>query len=136
MNSGENIVPSVSPAMTTFGTVKTQSDSSKTIACGRNSPLPSLQRLIMSSGPLLISDSPSHGAHALALGSKNTGIEDAIVNKKTGILADPFSINEIIDGIDLILQKRDEFSKNVINWALEHSWSNISNQYLKAIINA
>ena len=71
-----------------------------------------------------------------ALGSKNTGIEDAIVNKKTGILADPFSINEIIDGIDLILQKRDEYSKNLINWALEHSWSNISNQYLKAIINA
>ena len=69
--SGENIVPSVSPAITTFGTVKTQSDSSKTIACGRNSPLP-LQRLIKSSGPLLISDSPSHGAHALALGFKNT----------------------------------------------------------------
>jgi len=70
-----------------------------------------------------------------ALGSKNTGIEDAIVHNKTGLLTDPYSIEEILNGINLLLQKRVEFSTNAYKWALEHSWSNISNQYLKAIRN-
>ena len=70
-----------------------------------------------------------------ALGSKQTGIEDAIVQKKTGVLVDPYSNEEILSGIDLLLGQKKYLSQNAVVWALEHNWSQISDRYLKAIIN-
>ena len=70
-----------------------------------------------------------------ALGSKNTGIEDAIVKDKTGVLVDPYSSKEILEGINLLLQNNEELSKNTIVWALQHCWDDISDRYLKAIID-
>jgi len=70
-----------------------------------------------------------------ALGSKQTGIEDAIVQKKTGVLVDPYSNEEILNGIDLLLEQKKYLSQNASVWALEHNWAQISDQYLKAIMN-
>jgi len=71
-----------------------------------------------------------------ALGSKNTGIEDAIVNKKTGLLIDPYSIEEIVEGIEHLFQNKNKYSQDVRTWALDHNWSNISDKYLKVIMDA
>jgi len=68
-----------------------------------------------------------------ALGSKNTGIEDAIIHKTTGILINPYSIDEIVQGIKDIIANRKKLSENAINWAHEHSWDNISVKYIEAI---
>ena len=68
-----------------------------------------------------------------ALGSKNTGIEDAIVDKTTGILIDPYSIDGVVKGIKDIIKNRAILSKNAIDWAHEHSWDKISLKYIEAI---
>ena len=68
-----------------------------------------------------------------ALGSKNTGIEDAIVHNNTGIMIDPYSIDEIVEGIKDIIANRAILSNNAIDWAHEHNWDKISLKYLEAI---
>ena len=70
-----------------------------------------------------------------AVGSKNTGMEDAIIQNKTGVLVDPYSNEEILDGLDILLKQRKHFSQNAVAWALEHNWEKISDRYLKAIIS-
>ena len=70
-----------------------------------------------------------------ALGSKNTGIEDAIIHKTTGILINPYSIDEIVQGIKDIIANREILSNNAIDWTHEHSWDNISSRYLKVVID-
>jgi len=70
-----------------------------------------------------------------ALGSINTGIEDAIAQYQTGALVNPYSKKEIVDGIDWLLQRKNELSQKTVDWAFEHSWSNISKRYLKVIID-
>ena len=70
-----------------------------------------------------------------ALGSLNTGIEDAILNNQTGILVNPYSINEIVEGIGLLFDTPNKFKIQAVKWAVEHSWDKISKKYLKVIIN-
>lgn len=71
-----------------------------------------------------------------AIGSINTGIEDAIVNRKTGMLVNPYSINEILDAIEHIMKNREKLSINAVKWANQHTWGNISKRYLNVIENA
>lgn len=73
---------------------------------------------------------------APSIGSKNTGIEDAIVNNKTGILVDPYNSTEILDSIDLIINNRISYSKEAYSWARQHNWKEISIKYLNIIRNA
>ena len=70
-----------------------------------------------------------------ALGSLNTGIEDAIVNSKTGILVDPYSTKEIVEGIELLYEMPNKFTTQTVKWALDHSWDKITDKYLKVMIN-
>ena len=70
-----------------------------------------------------------------ALGSINTGIEDAIVQNKTGRLVNPYKFSDILMGIDFLLKEKKYLSKNTIDWALQHSWNHIVKRYLKVIIN-
>ena len=70
-----------------------------------------------------------------ALGSLNTGIEDAIVNNQSGILVNPHSIKEIVEGIGLLFDTPDKFKMQTVKWAVEHSWDKITNKYFKVIIN-
>jgi len=70
-----------------------------------------------------------------ALGSKGTGIEEAIVQNKTGILVNPFSSTDIINGLNSILEKYSQYSKEAYKWSLEHSWYKIADNYLKVILD-
>lgn len=70
-----------------------------------------------------------------ALGSLDTGIEDAIVNNKTGILVDPYSTKAIVEGIELLYEMPDKFTTQTVKWALDHSWDKITDKYLKVMIN-
>lgn len=70
-----------------------------------------------------------------ALGSINTGIEDALVNNKTGILVDPYSNKEIVEGIELLYEMADNFTMQTLKWAEEHSWDKITNEYFKVLFN-
>ena len=53
----------------------------------------------------------------VAIGSRRTGIEDAIKHNESGILVDPFNKMEILAGINSILERKQEFSTNAKKWA-------------------
>ena len=71
-----------------------------------------------------------------AIGTENTGIEDAIVHNKTGKLVNPYLAEEILHAMDQILSNKDKLSKNAVKWAHKHNWNNISTKYLELIENA
>ena len=66
-----------------------------------------------------------------AIGSKNTGIEDAISDGFSGYLVDPSDKNQIIFCIKKILNNYEEFSKNSKVWANHFFWSKIIKNYIK-----
>jgi len=68
-----------------------------------------------------------------AIGSKSSGLEDAINNGISGLLVDPENIEEIIKAVKTITEKFDSFSKGAIEWAKEHHWSMIIKRYIEAI---
>ncbi len=57
-----------------------------------------------------------------AIGSRNTGIADAIVHNKTGLLVDPYNKQEILESIDHILSNKEVFSEYSIMWSKAHNW--------------
>jgi glycosyltransferase involved in cell wall biosynthesis len=67
------------------------------------------------------------------IGSRNSGIADAIVNRKTGILVNPKNAQEIIDAIEEIQSDYAFYSANAKAWATRHDWSNIVERYIEAI---
>ena len=71
-----------------------------------------------------------------AIGSKGTGMEDAIVHNETGLLIDPYEEHEILQAIDHILNKKEMFLNNTVEWAKTHNWKNITSKYLEVIENA
>ncbi|MDQ3392595.1 MAG: glycosyltransferase family 4 protein [Bacteroidota bacterium] len=68
-----------------------------------------------------------------AVGSKNSGIADAIDNGETGILVDQHNDHEIANAIALIYNNYETFSAKAYKWALEHNWKNIANQYYEVL---
>jgi len=70
-----------------------------------------------------------------AIGSKNSGLEDAINNGVSGIIVDPKNSKEICDAIETIVNNYKEFSEGAKKWSTEHHWSKIINRYIKAIDN-
>ena len=42
---------------------------------------------------------------------------------------------EIVEGIELLYEMPNKFSTQTVKWALDHSWDNITNKYLKVMIN-
>ncbi|MEO6694247.1 MAG: glycosyltransferase family 4 protein [Ignavibacteria bacterium] len=70
-----------------------------------------------------------------AIGSKDSGLEDAISNGVSGMLVDPHDPAEISDAIQKIKDNYFEFSKGARQWAMEHHWSKIIHRYIKAIKN-
>lgn len=71
-------------------------------------------------------------ANALGIpvvGSKNSGIADAIDHLKTGILVDATNVKEVAEAVVKILADYDSFSVNAIAWAKKHNWKNIVQQY-------
>lgn len=68
-----------------------------------------------------------------SIGAINCGIEDAINNYFSGILIQPDGLNSILDALSKILYKYDDYSKNAREWALEHSWRNVIEQYTNVL---
>jgi phosphatidyl-myo-inositol dimannoside synthase len=66
-----------------------------------------------------------------AIGSKKTGIEDAICDGFSGYLVDPNDKNQINFCINKILNDYEKFSKNSKAWAKNFHWSKIIRKYNK-----
>jgi phosphatidylinositol alpha-1,6-mannosyltransferase len=64
-----------------------------------------------------------------AIGSKNTGIEDAISSEFSGILVNPESVDEIKNAVMNIKNEYERYSKNAIEWSQKFSWGNVILQY-------
>jgi phosphatidylinositol alpha-1,6-mannosyltransferase len=68
-----------------------------------------------------------------AIGSKGTGIEDAISINHSGILVDSKDRNDINQSVLNIMDSYLDFSKQSILWAEKFTWSNIVQEYIKVI---
>ncbi len=69
------------------------------------------------------------------IGSRNSGIADAIVHEKTGILVDPANAEEITNAIKTLLANYEVYSANAKEWAAQHDWQLIIKRYLNAFKN-
>ncbi len=66
-----------------------------------------------------------------AIGSKGTGIEDAIDNGKTGILVDAHNPQEIANALDAILKMdRSLLATQCKDWAKQHDWNQLAKQLI------
>lgn len=65
-----------------------------------------------------------------AIGSKNTGVEQAINQGLSGCLVDARNSAEISEAIGLILEQYSKFSHGAIEWARQHDWKEIGGRYL------
>lgn len=68
-----------------------------------------------------------------AIGSKGCGIEDAILEGKTGRVIECNNAMEFKEAIMDILNNYDKFSNAAKNWAKQHDWDIVSAQYLETI---
>ncbi|MDQ6812889.1 MAG: glycosyltransferase family 4 protein [Bacteroidota bacterium] len=106
-----------------------------------------LQKLRSASIKLMLSNHTSEGdfegfgiavleANAFgvpAIGSKNSGIAEAIVHGQTGLLVDPNCPKEIAEAVKLICHDYIRFSNNAKAWARQHDWKIIVKEYVAAI---
>ncbi|CAN5522173.1 GDP-mannose-dependent alpha-(1-6)-phosphatidylinositol monomannoside mannosyltransferase [soil metagenome] len=68
-----------------------------------------------------------------AIGSRKSGIADAIDDGKTGILVDQHNDQEIAMALKRITEEYNEFSSQAYSWALDHDWEKIIKQYFSFI---
>lgn len=68
-----------------------------------------------------------------AIGSRDTGIEQAINHEVTGLLIDNNSPQQLVQAIKVTLEKYNSFSQSSVEWALRHDWSIIGEKYLKIL---
>lgn len=67
-----------------------------------------------------------------AIGTKNSGIEDAI-SIKSGILINGTDKEEFLKAIETILDDKEEYSQQAKLWADQHKWSKIVEHYIELI---
>lgn len=68
-----------------------------------------------------------------AVGSTGCGIEDAIVNGRTGILVDPSDVQAVACAIESVLLAREDYSPQAQEWVGQHTWQAIGERYARAI---
>jgi phosphatidylinositol alpha-1,6-mannosyltransferase len=68
-----------------------------------------------------------------AIGSKNSGIEDAIKDGITGFLIDGNDSKAFVNSVTSILQQKVVFQENSIEWAKQHDWSQLIKHYIALI---
>lgn len=68
-----------------------------------------------------------------AIGSKNSGIEDAISNGVSGIIVDPKNPEEIFKAVKTITSDYSRFSGGAKKWAAQHHWTYIIRKYITAM---
>lgn len=108
----------------------------------------SLQELLQSSHVFVMLSSSTHTgdvegfgialieANALGLpgiGSTNCGIEDAICDKKSGLLVPYRDSVAFLNALNEILTNYEEYKMEAKNWAALHTWDTIIMQYIKEI---
>ena len=64
-----------------------------------------------------------------AIGSKNSGIEDAISNHYSGVLVNHSNIEEIKNAVNQIRLNYPQYSKNSIEWSKKFRWASVIEQY-------
>jgi glycosyltransferase involved in cell wall biosynthesis len=68
-----------------------------------------------------------------AIGSRNSGLEDAISNNYSGMLVDPSNDREIISAVEMTVSDYGTYSRNAREWAMKHHWSNIIKSYINEL---
>lgn len=68
-----------------------------------------------------------------AIGSRGTGLEDAIRHGYSGLLVDPHVPESICDAVEAIGNRYEEFSSNAIRHAMQFSWQYIGQRYLQEV---
>lgn len=68
-----------------------------------------------------------------AIGSKESGIEDAIKHGVSGQLVDPLDPKHVLDGIDKICSDYTAYSENALTWSQGFRWETVVEKY-KAVI--
>ena len=64
-----------------------------------------------------------------AIGSKGSGIEDAIKHGFSGQLVDPFDPKQILDAIDKIYSDYTAYSQNALDWSQGFQWEKVVEKY-------
>lgn len=64
-----------------------------------------------------------------AIGSKNSGIEDAISNHYSGVLVNHSNIEEIKNAVNEIRLNYPQYSANAIEWSKKFRWASVIEQY-------
>ncbi len=67
------------------------------------------------------------------IGSKGTGIEDAIRNNFNGVLVEAKTVDEIVGAVEIIINDYEQYSKNAIAFAEQCSWHLRVDDYIKQI---
>ena len=68
-----------------------------------------------------------------AVGSKNSGIEDAIKDGYSGCLVEPHEPEAVVQAVDKILKDYELYSIQSIQWVKDFDWKNIVCSYKKII---
>src|SRR5690606_22346926 len=68
-----------------------------------------------------------------AIGSKNSGIADAIKDGYSGRLVDPHNPQEVAEAFSEIMSNYETYSKNAIEWSKNFCWEKVITQYIKVI---
>lgn len=64
-----------------------------------------------------------------AIGSSQTGIEQAIADHRTGRLVTPTDVEMILEAVKDIINMYSMYSSEAVKWAMEHDWSIIGRRY-------
>ncbi len=68
-----------------------------------------------------------------AIGSKSSGIADAIKDGYSGRLVDPHNPQEIAEAFSEIVSNYETYSNNAIDWSKKFSWKHIITKYIEVI---
>ncbi len=68
-----------------------------------------------------------------AIGSRNSGIADAIKDGFSGILVDPHNPAEILNALETILVDYETYAMQAKKWSEKFYWDNVIHEYLKLI---
>lgn len=68
-----------------------------------------------------------------AIGSINTGIEDAISNHTSGVLVNSNNVEEIDNAVGEILENYSIYSKNAKEWSGKFNWNKVIEQYIQLL---
>ncbi|WP_340203169.1 glycosyltransferase family 4 protein [Ascidiimonas sp. W6] len=70
-----------------------------------------------------------------AIGAKNCGIEDAILEGKSGHLIVYNNTEAFIEAIQKITIAQESYQEEAIRWGNKHQWENVIHEYLKHLQN-